>query len=47
MNEISPVDIDHVIDEIVDTIVSEYKDCPKCGLPRNAENWTVVRGERV
>ena len=34
MNEISPIDIDHVIDEIVDNVVSEYKDCPKCGISK-------------
>ena len=26
--------VDQIIDEIVDTIVSEYKDCSKCGLPK-------------
>ena len=26
--------INHVIDEIVDTIVSEYKDCTKCGVSK-------------
>ena len=34
MIEISPIDIDHVIDEIVDTIVSEHKKCPKCGISK-------------
>ena len=26
--------LNQIIDGIVDTIVSEYKDCPKCGLPK-------------
>ena len=33
MNEISP-DIYHIIDEIVDNVVSEYKDCTKCGITK-------------
>ena len=33
MIEISPIDIDHVIDEI-DTTVSEHKKCPKCGISK-------------
>ena len=24
-------EIDHIIDDIIDTIVSDYKDCSKCG----------------
>ena len=27
-------EIDHVIDEIVDHVVSEYKDCTKCGISK-------------
>ena len=27
-------EIDHIIDDIIDTIVSEYKDCSKCGLSK-------------
>ena len=27
-------EIDHVIDEIVDHVVSEYKDCTKCGITK-------------
>ena len=34
MNVISTIDIDHVIDEIVDNVVSEYKECTKCGITK-------------
>ena len=27
-------EIDHIIDDIIDTIVSKYKDCSKCGLSK-------------
>tara|TARA_B100001564_G_C20613907_1_gene658893 strand:- start:738 stop:863 length:126 start_codon:yes stop_codon:yes gene_type:complete len=37
MNEISPIDIDHVIDEIADTTAGS----------RNAEDWEIVRGCRL
>jgi len=33
MIDISPIDIDRVIDEI-DTVVSEYKNCSKCGISK-------------
>ena len=47
MNEISPIsDIDHIIDEIVDIIVSEYKDCPKCGIHKLKKCFSKAKSKK-
>ena len=46
MNEISPIDIDHVIDKITDTVVSEYKDCTKCGVSKLKNCFNKDKGNK-